>query len=287
MTTARARTTVRRPVVGFIFLQALFAATLLIATPARAEQQKWAAAYVEWTFDRETPGIALAQDLWIPQAATASFFTLNWTFVDSDGGYIGLQSDEAGAGNARFSIWNATAARGESCRRFDGEGEGMTCETPVTIAPDKTYRVHVTRGEAEAGGQWWIGWLEERGGARRQIGALRTKAGATRIASEGVHDFSEFWGDAVRACRDVPLSAAAFGPPTLAFAEGGAMTGGRARGTRPDGHHCNSGGERSGAVAGHRKTRIAGASGMLITLGGDARNNRALASRLATRPPAR
>jgi len=151
----------------------LAALCVIWAPPARADQQLWAAAYVDWTFANEAPGVGLTQALWIPQRATASFFTLNWDFVAGDGGYIGLQSNEAGAGNARFSLWNATAARGAGCRRFDGEGEGMTCEAPVAAAPDAVYRVFLRRGEADRQGQWWIGSLETPDGARQDIGALR------------------------------------------------------------------------------------------------------------------
>jgi len=262
---------------------ALFASLVGQASPARAEQQQWAAAYVDWTFDAETQAAGLSQDLWIPQAATASFFTLNWDFVSGEGGYIGLQSDATGATNARFSVWNASAAQGDACRKFDGEGEGMTCMTPLAIAPDKIYRVHVTRGEADAQGQWWIGWLEAPGTPRQRIGALRVNAAQTMVTPASVHNFSEFWGDRVRACSAVPLSAAAFGPPTAMRANGAPLTGSHPKGRRPDGHRCRTGRERSGVVAGHAPLPIAGAPGMLITLGGDLRANRALAQRLVAR----
>jgi len=272
------RTTARR-------LNQILAALCLsiLAAPAQAEQQQWAAAYVDWTFAAETPGVELAQDLRIPQAATASFFTLNWDFVAGDGGYIGLQSDETGKGNARFSLWDATAARGDACRTFDGEGEGMTCVTPVVIAPEKIYRVRVTRGERDAQGQWWIGWIEERGGARREIGALRVGPTLTAARADSVHNFSEYWGDAVAACRAVPLSAAAFGPPTLNGADGRAVIAAHPAGRRPEGRLCRTGRERTGAITGHTPITVGDAPGMLITLGGDVRENTDLAKRLAPR----
>jgi hypothetical protein len=265
----------------------VFVVMAFIAAPfsARAEQQKWAAAYVDWTFQSEAPAIGLSQDLWIAQPATASFFTLNWDFVAGDGGYIGLQSDETGAGHARFSLWNATAAQGDACRTFDGEGEGMTCVVPVVIAPEKIYRVHVTRGEADAQGQWWIGWLETRGGARKRIGALRVNAALTSVTPAGMHNFSEYWGNAVAACRAVPLSAAAFGPPALMRTGSAAAIGAQPAGRRPDGHRCRTGRERSGAVVGHTPVPVAQAPGMLITLGGDANANRTLAQRLSRPAP--
>ncbi len=271
---------------SFPIVVVLFASLFAMSTPARAEQQQWAAAYVDWTFEAETPGIGLSQDLWIAQAASATFFTLNWDFVSGDGGYIGLQSDETGVGNARFSLWNATAAQGDACRPFDGEGEGMTCVLPIVISPDKVYRVLVTRGEADAQGQWWLGWIEEPGAPRRRIGSLRVASGLTSVTPASVHDFSEYWGDAVGACRAVPLSAAAFGPPTLILPNGPAAKGAHPTGRRPDGHRCRTGRERTGAVAGHTSVSVADAPGMLVTLGGDANANRILAHRVSAPAPA-
>lgn len=263
---------------------AVAAMGLIWAPPARAEQQRWAAAYVDWTFPDQDPAIGVAQTLWIPQPARASFFTLNLDFVSGDGGYIGLQSDEAGAGNARFSLWNASAARGAACRRFDGEGEGMTCETPVGIARNAPYRVRVQRGEADAQGQWWIGSLEAPGRPRLEIGALRVARAHVAIAPDSVHDFSEYWGDAVKACRDVPLSAARFGAPKLLRAGGGESVAANPVGRRPDGHSCRTGRERSGAVAGHRAILLDGAPAMLVTLGGAAATNAALSQSLVQHP---
>lgn len=263
---------------------AVAALGLIWAPSAQAEQQRWAAAYVDWTFPDQDPGIALAQTLWIPQPAHASFFTLNWDFSGGDGGYIGLQTNEAGVGNARFSLWNASAARGAACRRFDGEGEGMTCEIPVGIVRNALYRVHVQRGEADAQGQWWIGSLEAPDGRRLEIGALRVARASAAIAPETVHDFSEFWGDAVNACRDVPLSAAAFGAPKIVHANGAERVAANPVGRRPDGHRCRTGRERSGAVARHRAIELEGAPAMLLTLGGAAAANAALSESLAQRP---
>jgi hypothetical protein len=68
------------------------------ATPASAQQQQWAAAYVDWTFAEDVSASArVEQDIRVAEPARASFFTLNWDFEVGEGGYIGLQSDEAGA----------------------------------------------------------------------------------------------------------------------------------------------------------------------------------------------
>lgn len=252
---------------------------------ARAEQQKWAAAYIDWDVSRAGAGVELAQRMWIAQPAVASFFTLNWDFVAGDGGYIGLQSDEAGAGNVRFSLWNATAAKGAACRRFDGEGEGMTCVLPVRLDADAVFRVRITRGAADAQGQWWIGWIEAPGAAAQQIGALRVGANMTAITPDGLHNFSEYWGAAERACRSVPLSAAAFAAPNFVSATGARVIGVEPVGRRPNGHPCATGKERTGAVAGHKPMQLAGAPAMLMTLGGDAAANAALLQKLAAQAP--
>lgn len=268
-------------------LNAILASLACVAaTPARAEQQLWAAAYVDWSFEAEDVGVELSQLLWAPQPAVASFFTLNWDFEAGDGGYIGLQSNEVGAGNVRFSLWNADAARGEACRRFDGEGEGMTCVLPLTIARDQLYRVGIARGQSDAQGQWWIGWVEDASGRRQQIGALRVSASLNAIAPASIHNFSEYWGDAVSACSSVPLSAAAFAAPAINSASGPSAIAAHPIGRRPDGHSCTSGRERTGAVAGHTPLSIAGEPAMLLTLGGPHDANQALAQHLRTRAPA-
>jgi hypothetical protein len=267
---------------------AVFAACFAFAAPAHAQQQQqWAAAYVDWSFAETPAGIGIAQDIWVPQPARTSFFTLNFDFVTGDGGYIGLQSDEHGVGNVRFSLWNTTVARGESCRPFDGEGEGMTCVLPFPINPQSVYRLHVTRGDADASGQWWIGWVQEQNGAERQIGAIKVPRQHRSITSTGVTNFSEFWGDAVAACQNVPLSAAAFAAPTLMTASGGASLGAQPNGTRAEENRCTSGRERLGAVVAHTPLQLRGAQAMVITLGGTPEANRALAQATTTAAPGR
>src|SRR5262245_59622262 len=83
-----------------------------LAPSARAqEQQLWAAAYIDWSFPETAADIdRIAQDIAVLEPARASFFTLNWDFTAGDGGYVGLQSDVDGAGNVRFSLWNAIAS---------------------------------------------------------------------------------------------------------------------------------------------------------------------------------
>jgi hypothetical protein len=265
----------------------LFFALSAVVAPAHAQQQKWAAAYVDWAFPDAATGVEIAQDIWAPQAARASFFTLNFDFTTGQGGYIGLQSDESGAGNARFSLWNTSTARGNACRPFDGEGEGMTCATPMTIDAKKLYRVRVVRGEVDVEGQWWMGYVLEADGAAREIGAIRTPHRHRAIASAGLHNFSEYWGNALTACRETPLSVAAFAAPILKDENGAAVTGVEPNGTRPKENRCVNGRERIGAAVTHAPLTLRGASAMLLALGGGPDENRALALRLSVEGPER
>lgn len=274
----------------FRLFLAVLAAPLMalgLSTPAAADQQLWAAAYVDWTFAENAPSVRVEQDIRVAEPARASFFTLNWDFEVGEGGYIGLQSDEAGAHNVRFSLWNATSARGAACRRFDGEGVGMTCELPWRIAPDAFYRVRVVRGAADAGGQWWSGWIDTRDAdgrvAQTRIGDLRVAASANAINPATIYNFSEFWGDAVAACQDVPLSAAIFAPPRIGASTTGAERAARSPvGRRPEGHLCN-GRESSGAVSRHTHIALESGPGMILTLGGAIPANEAAARRITER----
>jgi hypothetical protein len=272
------------------FLAALTAPLLALGlpAPAAADQQLWAAAYVDWTFAENAPSAArVEQEIRVAEPGRASFFTLNWDFEVGEGGYIGLQSDEAGAHNVRFSLWNATSARGRACRRFDGEGVGMTCELAWRIAPDAFYRVRVVRGATDAGGQWWSGWIDTREADGRvvqtSIGELRVAASGDAINPATIYNFSEFWGDAVAACQDVALSAAIFAPPRVSVSvTGGASAASNPVGRRPDGHVCN-GRERTGAVSRHARVALDEGPGMILTLGGTVSANEAMARRLAGR----
>ncbi|MGE0045771.1 MAG: hypothetical protein AB7J28_02640 [Hyphomonadaceae bacterium] len=270
------------------FVASLIAAFLLIA-PAHAQQQQWAAAYVDWPFAQATPsGAGLEQDVWAPQIARASFFTINWTFAGGDGAYLGLQSNAAGAGNARFSVWNATETRNGNCRPFDGEGVGRTCELPLAIAPDRFYRLRLVR---TAPG-WWAGrvqWREANGTLReRTIGEIRAASGDPLIDPAGIHNFSEYWGNAAAQCGGVSLSAAIFAPPTLVDARGRRTLASAGNGTRPEGNLCRRGSESQGAIATHTTLRVGAQTAIALTLGGTPEANAALAARLRTqRPPAR
>ncbi len=269
---------------------AAFAALSLGISPAFADQQKWAAAYVDWTFpDAAPPAWMIDQEIWIPQAGLARYFTLNWDFTAGDNGYMGLQSDATSVGNVRFSLWNATEARGASCRPFDGEGVGRTCVLPVAIDPNAIYRLRVWRGDADASGQWWIGYLISRDASGKlietKIGEIKVARSHTLIALASIGNFSEYWGDQVARCKQVSLSAAVYGPPGINYRGGGAYEAVSKQPSprTPEGNICATGEESQGAMAKHVPLQFGG-PGMMITMGGDRTANDALAARIARGP---
>jgi len=275
-------------------IAAFWLGLLTLTSPAAAQQQQlWAAAYIDWRFPSELDGIdRVAQDIAVLEPARASFFTLNWDFATGDGGYIGLQSDVDGAGNARFSLWNARAARGEACRPFDGEGIGMTCVFSMPIEPDRFYRLRILRAYADASGQWWSGWIDAISADGQthstKIGDLQVAADRTAIAPGSIYNFSEYWGDAVRACRDVPLSVAAFlAPAAQRGDEDRGVIAEAPAGRRPDGHPCATGLEQTGAVASHVGISHLGAPAMIMVLGGNETDNRTHGAQAARSLPSR
>jgi hypothetical protein len=163
----------------------------------------------------------------------------------------------------------------------------MTCELPWAIAADAFYRVRVVRGAADAGGQWWSGWIDTLAAEGRivqtRIGDLRVAARSNAINPTTIYNFSEFWGDAVAACQDVTLSAAIFAPPRIGASTAGAVSAARNPvGRRPEGHLC-TGRERSGAVSRHTRIALDSGPGMIVTLGGSISANEAAARRLSGR----
>lgn len=272
---------------------AAIAALLVGVAPAFADQQQWAAAYVDWTFAESAPQAwMIDQDVWIPQPGLARYFTVNWNFTAGDNGYMGLQTDESGVGNVRFSLWNATDARGVSCRPFDGEGVGSTCELPVTINPNTIYRLRIWRTNSDASGQWWAGYLISltAGGelVQTMIGEIKVAKSRTLIEPGSIGNFSEYWGQQVARCSEVSPSAAVYLPPGINFGggdEGMYQAVAIAPSPRtPDDNICSTGNESRGAIARHVPIEVAGETSMLITLGGSKAANNALTARVSNGP---
>lgn len=242
---------------------------------AQAGQQKWASQYVSWTPDKEVGDIwNVDQDVWVPRPANGSYWPIQFGFVGQNyGGYMGLQqgTDQ----NVRFSIWNATAAKGTSCRTFDGEGVGYTCTLPVKIDPGKLYRLRLWRMEAEADGQWWGGWLIEadQKGARaeRLIGRIKAPVGAKSIKPKGITNFVEYWGAAVGKYSSVPLSIAAFAAPAVNYDGKGAYAAHYrfAGSKKATGNLCLTGEQGNGALISAKPFNLAPAEdGVMMFLGG-------------------
>ena len=252
-----------------------------ISTPsASAQQQQWASQYVNWKFDGSVKEVwNIDQEVWIPQANSTSYWPTQWGFNGlSYGGYIGLQQASAADQNVRFSIWNATAAEGPQCRKFDGEGIGQTCVLNVKIDPNKFYRLRVWRLDADASGQWWGGWLIETGSrgalVESYIGRIKAPVAAKSIDPGSITNFVENWGPAVVKCGGVPLSIVGFTPPAVNSSgkgsgkyQGSSMYSGSQK--APD-NRCSTGNENNGAIISAKPYNFGFANGVMMFLGGTA-----------------
>lgn len=256
---------------------AVFGAVACPVQSAHADQQKWASQYVGWTADGTVKEVwNVDQEVWIPQPNATSYWPMQWQFARSVDGYMGLQQEEGGSQDVRFSIWDATAARGSNCKPFGGEGVGQTCTLPVRINTDKYYRLRLWRLDADKDGQWWGGWLIEgdgKGGLiEHMIGAIKAPAGATAVDPGSLLNFGEYWGPAIPHCHDVPLSIAGFTPPTVNSK--GKGTGNyegyyRYNGSnKASGNHCSNGQENDGALISAQPFDFGFANGVMMFLGG-------------------
>jgi hypothetical protein len=273
-----------------IFALAVF---IVLVSPVKAAQQKWAAAYVNWTFDSAPNGRNLDQQIWLPTPSYASFFTMNWNWTNTPnvGGYMGLQTDAAGDGNVRFSLWNATEAKGTDCRTFGGEGVGYTCMLPIKIDSNKYYRLRLWRTAGDNSGQWWGGWLiEEKDGnlIEHAIGQIKVAANQNTFSASSVSNFSEYWGTAVSTCDQVPISIAGFSPPAINYkGEGTGIYEAYSKlagGTLPDGNICKTGSENQGADTTFKPYNFEFGEGMIVFMGGKATDHTLDRKPLATVP---
>lgn len=245
-------------------------------------QQQYANAYAFWDFGNNTDDIYnIDQQIWIAQTAPGSYWALVWSFVDATtGGYMGLQIDEDGTTRAIFSLWDATAARSGQCAPFGGEGIGYNCKLPFTIQTDRFYRLRVWNVASDNGGHWWGGWVIEQDQTTGKlmehlIGEIQVpynliKGGTT------IMNFSEFLGDAVAQCSNVPMSICGFTPPAANY--NGAGTGSYRHyskfngGSNPSANPCQTGNESSGALLTVANYDYGFAEGALVFLGGTKAN---------------
>jgi len=158
--------------------------------------------------------------IWPARVSNDNFFAQQFFFEQEvfadDGAYIGVQQIKGRKSRlAKFSIWNATAARpakNGTCRNFDGEGIGKTCDLPFKFQNKKWYKLRVWRLEADANGQWWGAWIIDNRGRERHIGDIRAPLGTGNIAS--TVSFNEYFG-APAACNTLPKSIVYFYRPSL------------------------------------------------------------------------
>lgn len=255
-------------------------AVALIATqagPALADQQKWSSQYVHWSFDDAVEEVwNIDQQVWIPVPNTAGYWPVQWGWNDlSDGGYMGLQQGH-GSQNVRFSIWNATEASGSDCRTFGGEGIGYTCELPVQIDAGKFYRLRLWRTEAADDGQWWGAWLIEENApgelVEHHIGQIKAPVAAKTIDPQSISNFAEYFGPAVPACEDVPLSIVGFTPPAVNYHGAGTGAYGGyssfSHSDKADGNQCEDGTEGQGAFITAKTYDFGFAEGAMVFMGG-------------------
>jgi len=242
---------------------------------AAAGQQQWSSQYVNWTSDgRVTSVYNIDQVVWVAKPNVTSFWPMQWSWsgTSGTGGYMGLQEGATSQdGTVRFSVWNATRAKGSNCKPFGGEGIGETCTLNLKISPKKWYRLRLWR----VSGNWWGGWLIDATstGALRQrlIGKILAPTAAGPDPSQ-VYNFVEYWGNSVPECRDVPLSKVAFAAPQLNYqGTGTGLYSGHytyAGSTKATGNLCSTGTESTGAFITAEPRDFGFAQGVVMYLGG-------------------
>ncbi len=189
---------------------------------------------------------------------------------------MGLQQGaDSSAQQVRFSLWNATEAKGKSCRKFGGEGIGYTCVLPITIDTGKFYRLRLWRLRTDVDGQWWGGWLieAEKGVlVEHFIGQIKVPVSYRVVDPASITNFVEYFGPAVGKCEDVPLSVAAFAPPAVNYKgkESGAYAGyAEYAGSNPaKDNTCSNGKEKRGAFVTAKLYNFGFSDGVMMFLGG-------------------
>lgn len=180
------------PLVGLVAV----ASALLCSSPAWAQQFRWGAVYQHWSLS--APASNIDTWMWPSMANDAMFFTQVFS-IEGSGSYMGLQQDGGGGRKVRFSIWNATAFRessveGAACRRFGGEGVGMTCTIPYAWETGRWYRLRIWMLDSDAEGrQWWGAWVMDDTGREQRVGDIRAP-GPGLITSTS--SFNEYYGPA-------------------------------------------------------------------------------------------
>jgi hypothetical protein len=260
------------------------------ALPASAGQQQWASQYVSWQPDGHASAIYdIDQVVWIPRSANSSFWTLQWGFLGANsGGYLGLQQEgSAEDQTVRFSIWNATKAKGSHCEPFGGEGVGWTCTLAVRIDPKKFYRLRFWKDVH----RWWGAWLIEADSngvlTEHLVGRIEAPSGAKTPDPASVTNFVEYFGPDVPLCSSVPLSITGFTPPMLNYQGSGAYEGAYSYfgSTKAADNHCTTGNEDNGAIISAKPYDFGFANGVIMFLGGTSADQKLSRKRHPTPSP--
>ncbi|WP_223280699.1 ricin-type beta-trefoil lectin domain protein [Streptomyces antnestii] len=155
------------------------------------------------------------------------FWSHQFGFDNSVGGYIGQQRWRTGTGMFLFSLWGSTAAKagssGTYCQTFDESGTGYTCRynQRFTAGHHYTYRI---APDTTAG--WYKATITDTtAGTSFVLGSLQVGTGA-RISAGGMVDWVEYfdWNSNSATCEDEPYSRARFDLPTGTTASGSTVT---------------------------------------------------------------
>lgn len=186
----------------------LFSVCLL---PGLGEAQQYQNGYVYQNWTMSTTAWNIDTYFWPSRVSDANYFAQTFNFENdpngNDGAYMGIQQlTGKGSRLAKFSIWNATAARPANagvCRDFGGEGTGKTCDIPYDFTVGQWYRLRLWRLEADSVGQWWGAWIRDGSGQDSYIGSIRAPAGTGDISRTST--FNEYFGPA-NDCNQLPSS---------------------------------------------------------------------------------
>lgn len=254
-----------------------------LSTAVAAQQQQYANAYAFWEFgDKVNDVESIDQTIWIAKPATGSQWVLIWTWTadPAHGGYLGFNTSDEGKSQALFSLWNADQAKGKSCAKFGGEGEGWSCRMPFEINADTQYQLRLVRTGSDKQGVWWSAWIiEDPSGdapVEHLLGEIRVNAKMNSIRGNSIANFSEYFGGTVPKCSQVPVSILALAPPAANRnkATGDyAHTGAYRSGTDPKDNPCKTGNEASGNMLKVEPFDFGLGDGAIIFIGGTSKDH--------------
>jgi hypothetical protein len=194
----------------------LVSCLLCLSANSFAAQQQNANLYVNWKVTSSQNYTALSQELQITQKAPGTFWASSWYFTGVNyGGYMGLQTSYDGTGNeiAIFSVWNATTGS-SSCKPFGGEGVGMSCTINYPINTTHQYKLLLSKGTNNSSGQTWNAYvLDVNTSTQTLIGSVQAPSSVTTFTLPA--NFTEYFGNAVSTCNDVPVSMINWYQPAL------------------------------------------------------------------------